>query len=453
MPRRKASKQSHGLLPNPSDGVNKGEQPHALASAAPPDLLSQQLLPPNSATDNFYNPLEVLARACNDQERVPVVLPGDTVLPLDEAMRKPTRVKLILPPRKTIERKAKTKSMRDLEAREIEARCNVRPIEELVEAELDPLAAARASVVTARAPKERDLSQLRREGCESEVGVLMAEKHIRPYVKPVNRGRGRGRGRAGQVRRGRGRGRGGSSGSARLEHQTNGAALTAVDGAEDIAAAEPKTPGNTTPIPASPSTDKTPTIKPDIVLRALSFTLPELEISLLASSFWSLPSKNDAFRRLSQAFLLLDSVRAKTAEGTSMLAVSKEEKETVNAALTFLRKWGYDVAEASRKGGGVSKHQSETSSNISNGLDSVSGPLGANAALLQVSLESSTSTAINKVTHGRQLINVDELRPREKYIMPKRHYHTRGRGLNLAEEPDAERTTMTDLVMIQITQA
>ncbi|KAH8914852.1 hypothetical protein BT69DRAFT_1342137 [Atractiella rhizophila] len=136
--------------------------------------------------------------------------PGDTILPaVDPAASRcrPCKVKLILPPRKTIDRKTKTKSIRDLEAREIGSRRNLRPIEEPVELEQDPLATARASVLTARplnpADQSRDIHGQNTVGSD---GVVV-EKQVGPYSEPVSRGRGRGRAKGRGLSRKRGRGR------------------------------------------------------------------------------------------------------------------------------------------------------------------------------------------------------------------------------------------------------
>ncbi|KAH8921951.1 hypothetical protein BT69DRAFT_280328 [Atractiella rhizophila] len=187
----------------------------------------------SSNTDNLYNRRPVTSSSIEQMEAIVEPSTGgvpsgesdtlDACVPVDSLvapMRMPRKVKLILPTRKTIERKSKTESIRNLKAREIGSRRNLRPIEESVGIEQDPLSAARALVVTARPLKAGD--QPRDAQGENAVpyGGVLVEKHVGPYVEPVSRGRGRGRGRSGQ--RGKGRRRARLCVGSALERETGG---------------------------------------------------------------------------------------------------------------------------------------------------------------------------------------------------------------------------------------
>ncbi|KAH8928068.1 hypothetical protein BT69DRAFT_1384180 [Atractiella rhizophila] len=211
MPPKRSTKQRSPPPPSsPRNLTNRVEDPQT--RFPPPDTLCQNS---SFAEDDFCNRL---VTPLTDEQRgamtlsslLPLGEPGDTiVLAVDPAASRcrPCKVKLILPPRKTIDRKTKTKSIRDLEAREIGSRRNLRPIEEPVKLEQDPLATARALVLTARPLKAADQSRdVHGQNTVGSEGVVV-EKQVGPYSEPVRSGRGSGRAKGRGLSRKRGRGR------------------------------------------------------------------------------------------------------------------------------------------------------------------------------------------------------------------------------------------------------
>ncbi|KAH8921952.1 hypothetical protein BT69DRAFT_280607 [Atractiella rhizophila] len=155
----------------------------------------------------------------------------------------------------------------------------------------------------------------------------------------------------------------------------------------------------------------------------------------MATAFWQLPSAGDTFQRLYQAFVLLDSFRAKACEGNSELTTSKEHRENINGALRLLKTWGQGVQSGSSPRAGIntrtkSKCVPENSlANLSaiNPHDpSVSPPpIEPPAQPLPQHLEHlpAPTASDTAVKHLR----VDGLRHAREYTVAVRHYETRGK--------------------------